>query len=111
VGFPGPLIIGSALVPIQNVITTLMIRSSSGGMTAVAWVAGMTTVRLAQGLVFGLILGSAAETGSSSGGEGTAVSLLPLAVAILFYVAALKQLLHQLDEDAPPPGGWRRSRA
>jgi len=98
-----PLIIGSALVPIQIVITTLLLRSDSGRLTAVAWVAGMTTVRLAQGLVFGLILGSASETGSSSGGQGTGVSLLLLAVAILFYVAALKQLTHQPDEDAPPP--------
>lgn len=98
-----PLIIGSALVPIQIVITTLLLRSDSGRVTAVAWVAGMTTVRLAQGLLFGLILGSSAEAGSSSGGEGSGVPLLLLAVAILFYVAALKQLLRHPDEDEPPP--------
>ena len=54
-----PLIVGSALVPIQIVITVLLLRSSAGRITAVAWVAGMTTVRLAQGVVFGLVLGSA----------------------------------------------------
>ena len=98
-----PLIIGSALVPIQIVITTLLLRSSSGRVAAVAWVAGMTTVRLAQGLVFGLIFGSSGGAGSSSGGQGAGVYLLLLAVSILFYVAALKQLFHQPDEDAPPP--------
>ena len=35
-----PLIIGSALVPIQIVITTMLLRSAAGRMTAVAWLAG-----------------------------------------------------------------------
>jgi hypothetical protein len=98
-----PLIIGSALVPIQIVITTMLLRSSAGKITAVAWLAGMTVVRLGQGLVFGLILGSSASEASASDGAGTAVSLLLLAVAILFYVTAVKQLLNHPDEDAPPP--------
>ena len=91
------------MVPIQIVITTLLLRSKAGKVTAVAWVAGMTTMRLAQGLVFGLILGSADGTDSGSGGPGSAVSLLLLVIAIVFYVGAAKQLLKHPDEDAPPP--------
>ncbi len=98
-----PLIIGSALVPIQIVVTTLLLRSKSGRSTAVAWVGGMTTVRLAQGVVFGLILGAGDGTDASSGGPGSAVSLLLLVIAVVFYVSAAKQLLDQPDEDAPPP--------
>jgi hypothetical protein len=98
-----PLIIGSALVPIQIVITTLLLRSKAGKATAVAWVAGMTTMRLAQGLVFGLILGSANGAESGSDGPGSSVSLLLLVIAIVFYVSAAKQLLRHSDEDAPPP--------
>jgi hypothetical protein len=98
-----PLIVGGALVPIQIIITILLLRSNSGRITAVAWVAGMTTVRLAQGLVFGLLLGSSSDSGSTSEGSGTAVSLLLLVLAIVFYVTAAKQLLKHPDEDAPPP--------
>ena len=98
-----PLIIGSALVPIQIVITTMLLRSRAGRITAVAWLAGMTAVRLGQGLVFGLILGSSAAEASASDEPGTPVSLLLLVVAILFYVTAIKQLLGHPDEDAPPP--------
>ena len=98
-----PLIIGSALVPIQIVITTLLLRSASGRVTAVAFVAGMTAVRFGQGVLFGLILGSSAPADEGSGGAGSAVSLLLLVVAILFYVSALKQILDHPDEDAPPP--------
>jgi hypothetical protein len=98
-----PLIIGSALVPIQIVITTMLLRSGAGRMTAVAWLGGMTAVRLGQGLVFGLILGSSTAEASASDGPGTPVSLLLLVVAILFYLTAIKQLLKHPDEDAPPP--------
>jgi hypothetical protein len=98
-----PLIIGSALVPIQIVITTMLLRSKTGRMTAVAWLGGMTAVRLGQGLVFGLIIGNRAADASASAGPSTPVSLLMLVVAILFYVTAIKQLLNHPDEDAPPP--------
>jgi len=98
-----PLIVGSALVPIQIIITILLLRSRAGRITAVAWVAGMTTVRLVQGLVFGLIVGSGSGTVSTSSGSGTAVSLLLLVVAIVFYVSAAKALVKHPDEDAPPP--------
>jgi hypothetical protein len=98
-----PLMVGSAIVPVQIVVTVLLLRSSAGKLTAVAWVAGMTTVRLAQGVVFGLVLGPASDAGSTSDGPGTAASLLLLVVAIVFYVSAAKQLLKEPDEDAPPP--------
>jgi hypothetical protein len=98
-----PLVIGSALVPVQIVITTLLLRSSAGRFTAVAWVAGMTTVRLVQGLIFGLLLGSASGTGSTTSGSSPAASLLLLVLAIFFYVSAAKQLLKEPDEDAPAP--------
>jgi hypothetical protein len=98
-----PLIVGGALVPIQIIVTTLLLRSKAGKIAAVAWVAGMTTLRLAQGLVFGLLLGSRSGSGSTSDGPDTAVSLLLLVLAIVFYVSAARQLLKHPDEDAPPP--------
>ena len=61
-----PLIVGGALVPIQIIVTTLLLRSKAGKVAAAAWVAGMTTLRLAQGLVFGLLLGSRTGSGSTS---------------------------------------------
>ena len=98
-----PLIVGGALVPIQIVITTLLLRSRAGKLTAVAWVAGMTTVRLAQGLVFGLLLGSQDGSSSTSDEPAAAMSLLLLVLAIVFYVSAAKQVAKHPDEDAPPP--------
>jgi len=98
-----PLIIGSALVPIQIVITAMLLRSKAGRITAVALVAGMTVIRLAQGVVFGFIVGKGTGGTTASDGPGHAASLLLLVVAILFYVTAIKQLFSHPDDDAPPP--------
>jgi hypothetical protein len=98
-----PLIVGGALVPIQIIITILLLRSKAGRITAVAWVAGMTTVRLVQGIVFGILLGAGSEGSSTSDGPGAALSLLLLVLAIVFYVSAARQVMKHPDEDAPPP--------
>jgi hypothetical protein len=99
-----PLAVGSALVPIQIIVTILLLRSASGRLTAVAWVAGMTLVRLLQGAIFGLALSSgdagSNETGSSS---PAFVSGILLAVALLLLATGVKQILQEDDPDAPPP--------
>jgi len=97
-----PLMIGSAILPVQIAITVLLLRLSAGRIAAVAWVAGMTVVRLAQGIVFGLVLGQAAGSGGDTG-AGLIESALLLVVAILLLVMAAKHLLEQPDEDAPSP--------
>ena len=59
-----PLIIGSAVVPVQIIIDILLLRDPKQGLLkASAYVGGMTSMRLLQGLIFGLIL---------TGGGGTA---------------------------------------
>lgn len=100
-----PLIIGSALVPAQIVLTLLLLRSASGRVTAVAFVAGMFVVRLLQGAVFGVVVSSSDVAGASAdaGGSGTVTSVVLLVVAVLLYVTAAKQLFGDVDPDAPPP--------
>ena len=99
-----PLIIGSALVPLQIIITTMILRAPSGRASGVAWLAGMTAVRLGQGLVFGLILGmAAAGDAAPSSGAGAGAALLLLVIAILFLLTAARYALKEPDEDAPPP--------
>jgi hypothetical protein len=65
----------------------------------------MTAVRLIQGLVFGLILGSRSVAAEAAGDEGSSVivSVVLLVLAVLFYVVVAKQLFRHPDEDAPPP--------
>ena len=99
-----PLILGGALVPMQMVITILLLRSAGGVRTTLAWIAGMATVRLVQGGLFGPVLASEPPSdGSSSSGPGTVLSTLLLVLALVLYATALRRLLIEDDPDAPPP--------
>jgi len=100
-----PLIIGSALVPIQIIIVILLLKSPRHGLLkAAAYVGGMTTIRLLQGLIFGLILtNSASATAGESSGKGPVVSTLLLVLGILLLVTAYKQWRKEDDPDGPPP--------
>jgi hypothetical protein len=100
-----PLIIGSALVPIQIIIVILLLKSPRQGLLkATAYAGGMTTIRLLQGLIFGLILtNSASATTGESSGKGLVVSTLLLVLGILLLVTAYKRWRKEDDPDGPPP--------
>jgi hypothetical protein len=102
-----PLAIASAVVPVQLVITVVLQRSAAGRVVSLAWVLGMLTVRLGQGIVVGLLMGPEV-VGGDQGNPGTGASLLLLVVAILLLVMAARKAVDDPDEDAPPPR-WRAS--
>jgi hypothetical protein len=94
-----PLIIGSALVPIQNIINILLLNSPQKGLLkATAYVGGMTTVRLLQGLIFGLIFFT-----EEGGGKSPIALTLQLVLGILLLITSYKQWREEDDPDAPPP--------
>lgn len=97
-----PLILGSALVPAQIIVTILLLRSRGGRIVAVAWIAGMTVARLAQGVVFGLVL-DVGSAGEASDGRGWILSSVLLVLAVVLYATAARELAGGTDEDAPPP--------
>jgi hypothetical protein len=101
-----PLAIASAIVPVQLVITVVLQRTAAGRVASLAWVLGLLTVRLGQGIVIGLLIGP--EVLGGEAGPGTGASLLLLVVAILLLVAAFRKAVNDPDEDAPPPR-WRAS--
>jgi hypothetical protein len=99
-----PLIIGSAILPMQIVVTIVLRRSQAGLLAAAAFVAGMTVLRLVQGLVLGLLLGSAQSMQTAlQSGAGPVVSTILLMAGILLLAAGLRQSLTGEDADAPPP--------
>lgn len=102
-----PLAIASAIVPVQLIITVVLLRSAGGRVVSLAWVLGMLTIRLTQGIVIGLLIGPE-DPGAGEGGPGTAASLFLLVVAILLLVMAARKYLDDAGEDAPPPR-WRAS--
>lgn len=98
-----PLIIGSAVVPVQIIMVILLLTGEQQGpLKATMFVLGMTLLRIAQGVLFGFVL-----TGDSTGTateEGSAYikSTLLLILGILLLITAYKNLRHEPDPDAPP---------
>jgi hypothetical protein len=97
-----PLALGSAIIPVEIALTILVLKAPGGVPKALAWVGGMTAVRLAQWIVLGPIV----ETAVDDGQPGTSLveGALLLVVGILFLVIAARKATNQPDEDAPPPG-------
>lgn len=99
-----PLIIGSAILPMQIVVTIVLRRSRAGLLAAAGFVAGMTVLRLVQGLALGLLLGSAQSMETKlQTGAGPVASTVLLMAGILLLATALRQSLTGEDPDAPPP--------
>jgi hypothetical protein len=98
-----PMILGTALAPIWIILVLLMLRSPNGLLKALAFVAGATTVRLVQGILFGYVLGAAKAVEGEAGGPSPVVSTLLLAVGILLLITAIKTLGQADDPDDPPP--------
>ena len=95
-----PLILASAALPAQTILTLVLARSSI--RSAFAWVAGMTAVRLMQGVLFGFVL-AAGEKQEGPGSPRYFVGVMLLLLAALLYLKALRAALGAEDEDATPP--------
>ncbi|HET7828503.1 MAG TPA: GAP family protein [Candidatus Limnocylindrales bacterium] len=96
-----PLAVGSALIPIEIALTVVVLRAPGGIPKALAWVGGMTAVRLAQLAIVGPVVEAAVDDGE----PGTSVieAAFLLLVGVLFLVIAARKATNQPDEDAPPP--------
>ena len=96
-----PYIIGSAIVPVQIMMIILLLNSPRQGLAkAVSLVAGMTAVRLLQGVFFGWIL---SPDPGDAGGKSPVVSILLVVLGILLLITAYKQWRNEDDPDGPPP--------
>jgi hypothetical protein len=100
-----PMIIGSAVVPMQIILLVLLLTSEKQGLVkAIAFVLGMSVVRMAQGVIFGLIFtGGQGATESSSEGSSWVVATLLTVLGILLLISFYKTLTGEEDPDAPPP--------
>ena len=100
-----PFAIVSMLLPLWLVIEVRLLGSHRGLAKAVALVAGMTAVRLVQGVVFALVAGRI-EPGDPATAEQEAhwfVSAVLVVLGVVLIVAGVRLLLGDHDPDAAPP--------
>lgn len=99
-----PFIIGSAVVPLQIIMVILLLTGETQGpLKAVAFVLGMTLARLAQGVLFGLVLTGGEDGADTTGETGWIKSTLLLVLGLLLLITAYRNWANHPDPDAPPP--------
>jgi hypothetical protein len=97
-----PMIIGSALVPLQIIMVILLLTGEKQGpLKAIMFVLGMTLARILQGLLFAFVLGDSGDVADD--GPATIRSTLLLVLGILLLITAYKSYRNEPDPDAPPP--------
>jgi hypothetical protein len=96
-----PLIVAAALMPMWGFIVLLLLPTEGGLAKALAFAAGATVVRLAQGVLFGYLL-APLDSGGGDGSEPVVSALLVL-LGFLLLVAAFLKLRKDVDPDDPSP--------
>jgi len=89
-----PVAIGSALIPIEIALTVVVLRAPGGIRKALAWVGGMTAVRLAQLAIIGPIVDVAVDDGAP--GTSIAEATILLIVGVLFLIIAARKATWRL---------------
>ena len=97
-----PLIVGAALLPAWIILALFLLRGEGGVRKALAFAAGALLVRLVQGVIFGYVFDTAADTYGESG-SNLITSTLLLVVGIVMLISAVKKWRKDADPDAPPP--------
>ncbi|MBP6470429.1 MAG: GAP family protein [Chloroflexi bacterium] len=97
-----PVMVGATIVPLYPVVTLLLLQSEDGLRKAIAFISGGVAMRLAQGVLFGLVF-SAAMDANPEGGRKLIASTLLLVVGVLLLVTAVKTWRKEEDPDAPSP--------
>lgn len=97
-----PLTLGAAIAPVYSIAALVLLQSPSGLLKSTAFVAGSVFVRLIQGVVFGLVIGTSCKSNAEPGPRFI-VSTLQLVLGILLLIAAFRKSRKQSDPDDPPP--------
>jgi len=99
-----PIAIISAITPLKISAMILLFRTPRGGLTGAAYVVGVASAMLTQGIVMVIIFavfGVIATLGREAG-ETVSFGLL-VVLGMLMLVGALRLHFHDHDDDRPPP--------
>jgi Sap, sulfolipid-1-addressing protein len=97
-----PLIIGSIAMPTWILLVVLLLSRSHRILEAVSFVAGVTAVRLAQGIIFGGIL-SVYSVPAYRKEMGIVASIFLILTGILLWLAAAREWRKAPRPEAPLP--------
>jgi threonine/homoserine/homoserine lactone efflux protein len=98
-----PFILGSILAPFEIIIILLLLKNQHSGLgKAGLFLLGITTTRILQGIIFGLVLNPGASADSANG-KGPVISMLLLVLGILLLNKTYKIINKRPDPEDDPP--------
>ncbi|MBE2239511.1 MAG: GAP family protein [Caldilineaceae bacterium] len=101
-----PLILSATLAPIYPIIVLLLLQSERGLGKTIAFVTGAVTMRLLQGVIFGLVFAPAVDAESAAGLALIGPTLLTLLGVLLLVMGVKKWRKGGSDEDGNTPPAW-----
>jgi len=99
-----PLVVAMAIVPGRFLVLILLFHTKQAVANSLAFVAGMASTMLIEGLAFALIFnltGTFAVEGSAA--PPAIIAILYVVMGVLMLVVAAKQIFQKEDEDKAPP--------
>jgi len=96
-----PVMLAAMAMPMWVLLVLFLLRANRGPTNALAFVGGVTAVRLVQGVVFGVALSATIGPRRQSQWEAL-VSALLLVTGILMWAAALRQWGKEVDPVGAP---------
>jgi hypothetical protein len=90
--------------PARTIAVILLLHTPKQATTALAYVGGMVSSMMVQGIIFGFLLSFVGLTTEQRAGDlATVVAVLFIVVGIVMLVGASKFLFQEEDDDKPPP--------
>jgi threonine/homoserine/homoserine lactone efflux protein len=90
--------------PARTIAVILLLHTPKQATTALAYVGGMVSSMMVQGIIFGFLLSFVGLTTEQREGDlATVVAVLFIVVGIVMLVGASRILFQEEDDDKPPP--------
>jgi len=99
-----PILLAMMISPARTIWVILLLHTPKGALTALAFVGGMLSAMMAQGIILGFLFSLVGLTAKQRSGElETVVSVLFVVAGIIMLAGASKFIFQNDDDDKPPP--------
>jgi hypothetical protein len=99
-----PILLAMLISPARTIAVIMLLHTPKSGLTASAYVGGMVSSMMVQGIIFGFLFSFVGLTADNREGDlATVVSVLFIVVGIILLTGALKFVFQEEDDDKPPP--------
>ena len=99
-----PILLAMLISPVRTITVILLLHTPKAARAAFAYVCGMVTSMMVQGIIFGFLLSVVGLTADERAGDlETVVAVLFVVVGVIMLVGASRFIFQEEDDDKPPP--------